>query len=178
MIGARPYLRIGKLFLISLVTASFVGCMHSPNYRVFKSGNITAKGSIDRSGTARYYSLEIGTLEDPLNEEQAFSIRTRDGVVLKSSDFVYQTISSLAEQRKTVNGEDSVVSFFLSGFTFVFRDEKPVSFQARLIKLRDESYTPEIGNVEGNSFFFFPISESVLVDLFGEPDLREDAFKL
>ncbi|MCZ7591511.1 MAG: hypothetical protein M5U15_04865 [Kiritimatiellae bacterium] len=152
--------------------------MHSPNYRVFKSGNITAKGSIDRSGATRYYSLEIGTLEYPLNEEQAFSIRARDGVVLKSSDFVYQTISSLAEQRKAVNGEDGVVNFFLSGFTFVFRDEKLVSFRASLIKLRDESYTPEIGNVEGKSFFSFPISESVLVDMFGEPDLREDAFKL
>ena len=166
------------LTLIALPFIFLLASCFSSNFRTYTRGNFEAYGYIKSKDEILYHEIQIGTPQKPINVLNKFSIKLNDGEKIVSSDFSLDFVSKHSASKHNLPEKDGwgsqAIQYYFDGFSFIFSENKLVSFSASRIMLPDKEIVPEIGDAEMKNFYKLPLSQQELEKLFGCPDEIHD----
>lgn len=170
----RIIMRYLTFVALATVFIFILASCFSSNFRIYKTDNIEAYGYIKSKNQILYNEIRIGTPQKLFNPQNKFSIKLNNGEKIISSEFSLDFIIKHAVSKHYLTEKNgwgsSAIRYDLDGFSFIFSDNKLVSFSASHILLPDKEIVPEIGDAEMKNFYKLPLSQQEIENLFGPPN--------
>lgn len=166
------------ILLAILLIFSCYGCMTAGgNLVVLKKSNLIALGSVKGESQCAVFEVTIGSPDYNFDQQFDFSIRLSSGQIIKSDEFTPELIQSIATRTNVLSSGRwgmGHVSYGVEGFSFIFQEERLVSFKAAEILLPNKTrLSASLGDANAQKFFTLPLTKGQFQYLFGEPDSEE-----
>jgi hypothetical protein len=169
---------------VFIALSLIISCSPSPNTRWFIKDNIKFWADLNISAEGNHYHiLEVGTPEHPYNGIPALYIMLPDNKVISLKDTDANKIKNIGDRTTIAKGEHPVdwpkgsENIYSGAYNFVVHENKILSFSARHLGSDFWKKNPAIiGKSPEGSFFRFPLSETDVKQLIGEPDKIRDFY--
>lgn len=173
-----------KIFIYTSMLSIFIllsSCITS-NVREYIKGNVEASAQILSGGKIEYGYIRIGTPQNPLNQSNKIAVKLRDIILTLNPDLSPNHISQFSTSKHTLSEYSewgaNAVEYYIGESSFIYSDNKLVSFTALRMRLSKEKIIPEIGISETGRFYALPLNQQQIEDLFGKPDKIWDKMML
>lgn len=149
------------------------GC--KPNTRFFSKNNITLIGLL-HDGAVKYTNIEFGSYKSFYLTNSKYVFQWEDGgmVDLRCPESALQYILSKGTRRNaSPNWPKDTFKYTIPPCSFYIRKEKLISITVNTIVYKTENLQI---SADGTSFYQLPLSEVDAIQLFGEPDKKNDVW--
>jgi hypothetical protein len=185
MFEIKIYKYIRTSIFLFCIAAIITSCSPRPNTRWFIKDNIKFWANLYISPDGNHYHiLEIGTPENTYKGSPALFIKLPGNKVISLRDTDGNFIKEIGERTTVAKGEYPVdwpkgaELIYLGAYTFVVHDNQVLNFSARHFGSDFWKENPAIiGSTSDGPFLKFPLKESEVKQLLGEPKEIRDFFK-